>query len=240
MRHTIIGAAVAFGLVATAGVAMANGDEKCFDKGALAYVDCAPTDWSGWYIGAHAGYASAEVDGTFLLLDLGELDVEGFLAGGQVGFQQQLDNGLLLGLEVDFSGVWAEDSEFISPNLLLTPHRIKAGLDWLASARIRAGLPQGDWMPYLTGGVALAGYETTFSVHAPNNGGTSKVEDTAFGVVVGGGLEFLLDENWIAGVEGLYYFFDEDQSITDPVFRFTGSANFGDVAAARARLSYKF
>ena len=64
MRHTTktIIIAAAFGMVASGGSALANGDGKCFDKATLSYVDCpGGVDWSGWYLGAHAGFAWPEL-----------------------------------------------------------------------------------------------------------------------------------------------------------------------------------
>ena len=240
MRHITIAAIAAGGLVLSTGAALANGGDKCFDKATLTYVDCNPIDWSGWYLGAHAGYDPEMVSGDYLALSYDDLELEGFVAGGQLGFQEQFDNGLLLGLEVDFSGVFgADDSAHLSavPNVR-TNIGIAAELNWLASARVRLGLPQGEWMPYSTGGVALAGYEASAYFRGPSNSDT--VDEAVFGAVAGGGLELMLDENWIAGVEGLYYFFDSSHTVAPPIGGTSGNVTFGDVAVGRARLSYKF
>ena len=239
MRQILTTIFVAGAVAATAPAAYANGGDKCFDKATLSYVDCNPVDWSGTYIGVHAGYAWADVEGDYLNLDYDSLDVEGLLAGGQIGYQEQFDSGLVLGLELDVSAVWADDSA--TSNLAVigaaaaTPYNIDAELDWLASARVRAGLSQGDWMPYLTAGVALAGYEASASTTVA----AASVEETVFGGVVGGGVEVMLDRNWIAGVEGLYYFFDEETDLS-AVGSPGDSVSFGDVGVVRARLSYKF
>ena len=237
MRKLLVAAIAAGGLLSTVATAQANG-EKCFDKATLAYVDCNPIDWSGLYIGAHAGYAWADVEGDFYDLRYDSLDVEGFLAGGQIGYQEQFDSGLVLGVELDASAVWADDS-ISGPSALGTVGQIDsidAELDWLASARVRLGLAQDDWMPYITGGVALGGYEASATSAIT---GSISVDETVFGGVVGGGVEVMLDENWIAGLEGLYYFFDETESLSPPGAA-GDSVTFGDVGVVRARLSYKF
>lgn len=246
MRQIILAAAAAAFVGGFASPAAANGNAgKCFDKANLAYIDCPTTattiSWTGAYIGAHAGYAWADVEGDFGALDYDDLDIEGFLAGGQIGYQEQFDSGLVLGLEFDFSGVWADDSAgsavtFVLGNTTVAaPYSIEAELNWLASARVRVGLAEGEFMPYLTGGIALADYEAS----ATTPTASVSVEETAFGGVVGGGVEVMVDRNWIFGVEGLYYFFEEDLSLSPPGVA-GDNVEFGDVIAARARLSYKF
>lgn len=243
MRQTILAAAAATVSLGLATSAFANGDAaQCFDKANLRYFDC-PTgvDWSGAYLGGHLGYAWADVEGSFGALDYDDLDVEGFLAGGQVGYQEQFDSGLVLGLELDFSGVWADDSAAAGTTIVLgnttvaAPYSIEAELNWLASARLRLGLAQGEVMPYLTGGVALGGFEAS----AVTPTASVDVDETVFGGVVGGGVEIMADSNWIVGLEGLYYFFEEDQSLSPPGLA-GDKVEFGDVIVARARLSYKF
>lgn len=241
MRQLMIAALAAGGFVVAADTAQANGADKCFDKGSLTYVDCGGVDWSGFYLGAHAGYAWADVDGVFGNAppprpDFGSLDISGFLAGGQIGYQEQFDSGLVLGVEVDYSAVWADDSQ-VGQAATTTRDAISAELNWLASARLRLGLAQDEWMPYLTGGVAWAGYEA--SAIEGLLGNTINVDETVFGGVVGGGVEVMLDENWIAGVEGLYYFFDEEVGLSPPGAA-GDSVEFGNVGVARARISYKF
>ena len=68
---------IAFASIATG----ADAAEKCFDKGALAYVDCAPAfAWSGFYFGGHGGYAETDdedPEGTFNSVVFDELQSDG-------------------------------------------------------------------------------------------------------------------------------------------------------------------
>lgn len=236
MRHIMAAAFAAGGLVFSANAALANGGAKCFDKGALAYVACDPTDWSGWFLGAHGGYDPETVSGPFYSLRYDDLELEGFVAGGQLAYQEEFGDGFLLGFEIDFSGVFGADDpaseRFMNEQLI----GIAAELNWLASARLRFGLPQGAWMPFVTGGVALAGYEASAFENSPSN--SVEVDEPVWGAVAGGGVEVMLDENWIGGVEGLYYFFDKTESLS-PLGLAGDHVTFGDVVVARLRLSYR-
>lgn len=236
----------------------AHAAEKCFNKATLTYEDCPkppapapapapvvaappPTPWTGPYIGAHAGYAWADADvtpeGENLLelngvgLDDDEFDIEGFLAGGQIGYLHQFRNNLVVGGEIDGSWVWADEEigAFGLPGAnVVGEEDIEGELDYLASARLRLGYALGNVMPYATAGVSLSGWE--FSVDDEDE------DVTAFGGVAGAGLEALLAERFVVGVEGLYYFFDEaedfgtDEDIVD----------INNVLVGRVRASYKF
>jgi outer membrane immunogenic protein len=117
-------------------------------------------NWSGFYIGLHAGYGWADGDD-----DNGESS--GALVGGQMGANWQWDQ-FVLGAEVDASWVDLDST------------------DWLASARLRAGLAWDRILLYGTGGVA-----SDF--------------DDGLGWVAGAGAEFLLTQNVTLGAEYLHY-----------------------------------
>lgn len=257
MRVMFVGlAALAVGI---SGAASAEAAEKCFDKGTLTYVDCpqeAPAvvatepapepvySWSGVYIGAHAGYARASIGGVFDgdnganvtdPLDLDSLSPAGWLAGGQIGYLHQFDNNVVLGVEVDASYVDADDN--ISN---IDDERGSAEVNFVASARVRAGYAIDRVLPYATGGVGLISYQGLVT----DNGGTSpySIDETAFAGVVGGGLEIAVTENILLRGEGLYYFVSDDNDLNGQLT----DSDVGDSFdldgfwTARAALSYKF
>ncbi len=246
----VLSGAAAAALVASA--AAAQTEQDCFDKGDLTYFDC-PTEpepvieepaalaplgpnWTGFYIGAHAGYASADVDGRYAsgFFDVPALELNGGLAGGQVGYLYQYDNNIVTGVEFDLSGVWADDTVTNVGGFM------DAELNYLASARLRVGYAmEGGWLPYLTGGVALAGYEIFIDEEDDE---TADLDETAFGGVVGGGVEVMLYENWSLRAEGLYYFFDDETSL-DGVTSFAEDGDFfslEDVIVGRIGLNFRF
>ena len=227
------------------GVAIANGEgEKCFDKGTLTYVDCpqeapppAPVpepvvNWTGPYIGLHGGYAWSDFDG-----DDGDgldLDPDGGLVGIQAGYLHQYDNDLVIGVEIDGSLVFADDS--ISAAFPIGDDTftatVSADLDCLASARLRLGVAVEELLPYITGGAALGCYEISASASTSQASVSASEDEVAFGGVVGGGLEYMLDDHWRVRAEGLYYIFDDELDDVD--------FGLNDVIVGRVGASYRF
>lgn len=79
----------------------------------------APFSWTGFYVGAHGGYGWSDTD--WLLVDnagpgacgqcgtvVTRFDVDGFLAGVQAGYNWQMSNDVVLGVEADLSFSWAD------------------------------------------------------------------------------------------------------------------------------------
>src|SRR5690242_19466111 len=62
-------------------------------------------DWTGFYVGANAGYAwgNSDADGLYDGGDIqnGDFDPDGFIVGGQVGYNWQTNSNFVLGLEAD-------------------------------------------------------------------------------------------------------------------------------------------
>lgn len=249
MRPWIV--AAASGIVAFGAAGTASAQEKCFDKGTLSYVDCpqpppppaplpvAPEpkpSWTGWYLGAHAGYGQGDVDAVYsgnTVAGVTELEPNGFLVGGQFAGLYQFDNNVVLGVEIDGSAAFFDDDEFKTFGPANSEFH-EAEIDYLASARVKLGYAIDEVMPYVTGGVGAAGWE--YDLNDRGNPAIN-VDETAIGFVVGGGIEMMWTEHWILGAEGLYYFFDEDE----PLPGIAGdNVEFDDVIVGRVRLGYKF
>lgn len=237
--------AAAIAALGFSGPALANGhvEGKCFDKASLSYVDCpGGYDWSGFYIGAHVGYAETGFDGLYddtnILFDVSAdgLDVSGLAYGGQAGYNYQFPSNLVLGIEVDVSALNGDDTVFSTNQSSF----ITAEQKLAASARLRLGYAMGAIMPYVTGGVGMLDYELLVN----ETGNQQSFDETAIGAVVGGGLEFMLTENILLRGEGLYYFLDDDNALTNPPFGFLvgGGSDVGvdDFWTVRGGVSYKF
>src|SRR5215470_10201321 len=70
-------------------------------------IVAATFDWSGVYIGAHAGYGGGMKDWTPSGLVQADFVARGALAGGQIGINKQLGS-FVLGMEL--AGSWADIS----------------------------------------------------------------------------------------------------------------------------------
>ena len=213
------------------------------DEEALA-VTAASHDWSGFYVGLHAGYGGFDTDGIYINepdlrvtasgetvpVLLHEFDNHGLLGGVQIGFNWQVGS-LLLGVEGDISGV---DWNNVLPDVQVPvePVIMALDVDFLATARARAGWVRNNMLYYVTAGAAFM--ESELSVRAASLAGTPTVPGTltdpdskdisAIAPVVGGGIEWKYTPNLSFKAEGLYLAFDEDIDLAD----LQGSGRPGD------------
>jgi opacity protein-like surface antigen len=146
-------------------------------------------DWTGAYLGGHAGYASGTVDWETISGPPASdsYDIAGWLVGVQGGYNWQMDT-FVLGVEGDISlsGVQGDDAGGF----------IARQIDWAASLRARAGVSFDAILLYATAGVALA-----------NSTGEVFIADdtqTHVGWTVGAGVEAMVADNVSAKLEYRY------------------------------------
>lgn len=168
-------------------------------------------NWSGAYIGAQAGYAwgDARVGQTFAP---GSFDNYGWgyspsggFGGLYAGFNHQFDGGLVLGIEGDYSFASVKDTTLY--RALGVDDPAFGGvleLDSVGSVRLRAGYAMDRWLPFVTGGLAVASYKHT-TVDIPG-GPYADAKDTIAGYALGAGAEYAVTDNWV--VRGEYRFAD--------------------------------
>ncbi len=198
-------------------------------------------DWSGIYVGGHAGYVGSRIAYTFMD-DLANTEdmrfaPSSFMGGAQIGLQRQFDKWVL-GLE----GTWS------SVNLTQTlASAVSAGqtrsinVDEMATATIRFGVPWEQALLYAKGG--YAGVRT--NIHSADSalGVTADITGWKGGWTIGAGAEYMAYPNIVVGAEFDYYNFNFDNSnglYSDGATPFTVSASNGDIYAITARLSYLF
>lgn len=198
---------------------------------AMPAVAAPPFSWTGFYVGANAGYAWGNADPTligsvsvapfFLTGTTGappHLGPAGFIGGGQAGYNWQIGQWLLGG-EVDFSGIDAKASASLSPFFIGKGNRRtltwSSQYDWLFTARARGGfLIDPNWLLYVTGGLAVTRVKDSAICSTPSNGtcgdfnaGTDITwsdSRTLTAGTIGGGVEARFWQNWSARVEYLY------------------------------------
>jgi outer membrane immunogenic protein len=190
--------------------------------------------WTGFYVGGNAGYGWGNADThfdplpdpvTFFDLEPTTLspDPDGFIGGGQIGFNWQWNKWLVLGIESDFQGTDMEGSDISSPieridgtfepsGTFLAAHE---RLQWFGSTRGRIGIsPWCRWLFYGTGGVAYGNVDYSANTNY-DNGVTYPVKfsTTNVGWTAGGGIEWALSHHWTLKAEYLYYDLgDEDRT----------------------------
>lgn len=207
-----------------------------YDKGSFkdAQFGYAPITWTGFYLGGHAGVSLTD-ELAFSYKDYG-LDVldgfsldNAFVGGVQIGYNRQTQSNWVYGLEADLSFI----DDGLDGDIDLT--------EFLASIRGRLGIASGNSLLYLTGGVAFLGYSDEFTKVFSDE--FTKIDDTAIGFVVGGGIEHKLRSNFSVGIEGLYYNFSseiEDTAHCLDECSFQSADLDRDFWVIRARASYHF
>ncbi|MEA2934830.1 MAG: outer rane immunogenic protein [Variibacter sp.] len=207
-----------FTIVLASAAALLAGPALAADLGvrpiakAPAYVP-APmiSNWSGFYIGIHGGGVWADADYFFPTTGFYGVGgnhvthgMSGWMLGGHVGFNMQW-NQIVLGIEG--AGAWADiDGSRNSP--FVTTDRFSTNINSIFSVTPRLGLAAGPALFYVKGGVAWGDIRTRLET---TNLGINNVFDerreTRAGWTIGGGVEYMVAQSWVLGVEGNYYDF---------------------------------
>ncbi len=162
-------------------------------------------DWSGLYIGGHAGYffGNSDVDFPSAFGPAVSTDPDGFAGGAQIGYNWQIDQ-FLIGGEADIS--WAD----IQGSTGIANGTVSTRADWLSTVRARAGVAIDRVLIYGTGGIAFTDMKT--ELNGPV--GFSSDSQNLTGWTIGAGVELALTENLSMKGEYLYTDFgDKDYGI---------------------------
>ncbi len=190
----------------------------------------AAPNWSGIYVGGHAGYGwgrdpmSETISFTGSLgspfggdsIFPSDINSNGYVAGFQAGVNRQMGS-FVTGLEIDLSTTGITGSATNIDQDLDAAKTSSDKLDLLGSARARLGyLPWPNVLLYGTGGLAWTrATRSTVDVETGASAGTTT--DTSplweFGWVAGAGAETILwNSNWLLRVEYLHYDFGNSGS----------------------------
>ena len=216
-------------------------------------------DWTGYYLGAHLGYALGGSNGSAAQAAApglsGSLDFSNaynfatgngsYLIGLQGGYDAVSASRWLLGVAADisFPSFVGGNTTFSSPPTGTVNYLER--VEFSGDARVRLGYAPGHWLYYVTGGFAFS-YDqfTRTQIAGLPAGGTAvpgQVENLfvvpRVGGVAGAGVELALPSNWSARLE--YLFTDyANRSVTFPA----GAQRFSsDLAVSELRfgLNYK-
>jgi outer membrane immunogenic protein len=126
--------------------------------------------------------------------------------------------------------------------------------DWFATVRGRLGYSFGRFLPYVTGGLAIAHEKAGLSVNGTFGGGrlpvafASSQSKTLTGYAVGAGAEYALNRSWSIKAEYLHVGFDDRSfdlsgslSVAGVPVALTASGNVAtDFDIARFGVNYRF
>jgi outer membrane immunogenic protein len=185
-----------------------------------------PNCWTGFYLGPNLGYhagqdsISVSADPTGWVVQAANainsqtatwLTPQGAVVGGQIGFNWQLDNNVVLGWEGDgewLGGASSRQMTVVSPFVATGDFMQNASAEHaMATIRARLGWAFGNLMAYGTAGGAMGWFSNTnsfalFGGTLPTSQSSATVRP---GWTGGGGLEWMFLPAWSVKAEYLYF-----------------------------------
>ncbi|MCC0014247.1 MAG: porin family protein [Rhodobiaceae bacterium] len=217
--------ALAMAVVMLLGICASNGAQA--QSSLFGPMSSGPYDWSGLYIGGHAGWGEAgwnidgdagPFDGSTIGLPY-DFDDSGLVVGGTIGYNYLFDHGmadghrLLVGIEADIGYIGIDETHRFDTDFDLAQQQ----LGFYADITGRVGLVFDRFLIYAKGGVAFADID----LRAADFDGGGTVLDTndlttlsgiRTGYVVGGGIDIALNEIWSVNAEYRYMDFGTEYS----------------------------
>jgi outer membrane immunogenic protein len=166
-------------------------------------------NWTGFYVGVHAGYGFGDTD---LAPTEGNLahpglsfDRDSFVLGGQFGYNFQHGN-FVFGPQARLSFFTGDGSA--QSQLFFSPVDYSVDTDWLGSLQARAGMAFGQTMIYAMGGVAVSRLEVSARHDSGAGFVTFSDKKTRAGFVFGGGFEYAFTPTIRGGLLVQHYVWD--------------------------------
>src|ERR1700687_2542194 len=160
-------------------------------------VRAAIDDWTGFYVGGQVGYGQGSLGpGTNPIPEQAVFfphSLTGLISGFQAGYNLQLPNRVVLGVEADVSFA----SPIDRPKLDLAP--LNTTMQYAGTARGRIGYTFGTILPYVTGGLAWG--QTRVNINADDGSLLSSRLLPHVGWTAGIGVEMAVGGNWTTKIE---------------------------------------
>lgn len=176
---------------------------------ALAYCGAASAqtaiNWSGLYVGAHAGFASGDLRGHYNETGddfPGDQTTAGGIFGLQGGYNWQFGRRVY-GFEIDVTG--GDISKSFLQGDIATPSTARFETTLLTSARFRSGIAIDNTLLFSSIGVGFG--KSKLSVNDPNVGIFVTRNFDAPALVSGFGVDWRFAPHWSLRAEYLYYYF---------------------------------
>lgn len=220
------------GISALAALAVAAGLGTAANAADVEYTAPPEYSWSGFYVGGYVG-AGASVARTEAGFDDGEvfsfdadfngIGGEGLLGGIMAGFNWQVSDRIVLGLQGDIG--WTD----LDAELDIAGISAEAGPDFIASGSLRAGyLITPETLFYIIGGYSYSEYKLDVDF----GGADFKADQDYDGYHVGAGMETRLTDRLTARIEYRYTEFGGEDWGTDGFLDITPSVHTGTLGIA--------
>ena len=169
-------------------------------------------NWGGFYVGGNVGWgwlssnsdAYRISDGSYT--GSGSQDQNGFLGGGQVGYNFMITPNFLIGIEgdIDWADLTGSDDACSGTGCSHSDGKT----DWIATIRGRVGYAVNDLLFFATGGAAWTHSSNTRTITVATNpslvGQSADASSTNSGWTAGGGVEYGFAPHWSAVLEYRY------------------------------------
>lgn len=188
-KFMTLGLTAAIAVVSTAAFASDLPSKK---KAPAPIVAARSFSWNGVYGGINGGYINADARGS---ADVG--NVSGGLFGLTGGYNAQMPNNVVVGVETDY-GMSNADGSSVDGS---------SKLESLVTVRARAGLAMDRILPYVTAGYAGGSVKTDTIANGTKS-------DYVNGWTAGAGAEYAFSDNLSAKAEALYVGLDKAKTAT--------------------------
>ncbi len=157
-------------------------------------------NWSGFYVGLHAGYAWGDSQWTNPIVPAFDdsLSPRGHFVGAQIGYNWQVAPQWVWGIEADISSASVHKRKN-GPGTLVA-FDFADEIDLFGTVRLRAGYAVDRTLWYLTGGWAWADGDR--DLHVAGTRDRSGLDHS--GWTIGAGVEHAITHNWTLKAEYLY------------------------------------
>lgn len=194
-------------------------------------------DWSGVYVGLHGGYGWGDVDYDTSLTGEGiTSDISGFIGGGHIGWNYQVDN-IVFGGEASFTGADLDGDNGSN----VAGVNLDGDVSWYSLIGGKLGFAVDRSLFYAKGGYAFG--EIGTAGQNANIPDAFSNDETHHGWFIGGGLEYAATENVILGAE--YNYIDiggkkNHNGVTTAGIPYVNEDGEAAIHAVTARISFKF
>jgi len=215
--------------------------------------------WCGWYVGGNIGFATTSDNGILntgtdtgaaglgSAIGAGNISsqvpatVDGFIGGGQIGYDWTFFRSMVVGLVADFDAMSNKKNFNPAPGGGFTT-QFDREADWVSTYRVRFGdtVLYNTALIYITAGVAVAewGISSACTVcAAPLAGSVLSTSNsiTRAGGAVGAGLEWMVAPHVSVAVEYLYV--ETANSASTIAYNYAGPNNSTMTSTARDGLN---
>lgn len=196
IKKTLLGASL-FAMMAVSG---AHAADAIVSQEPAPYAANA-FSFGGAYVGGEIGWGWAQSKLSAWDIDGSEhFNSNGFLGGVYAGYNFDMGNSVILGIDGNFDYNDLKKSHDFDGNNQLPAASSKSQLEWSGAVRARAGYAFDRFMPYIAGGVAFGDVKTSYST----GGYDFSNSKTKTGWTIGAGLDYAATDNILLRFEYRY------------------------------------